>query len=227
MDVVFLFDIVTWPCQPIYNANCLQVLYVVRLGQKASSAVMSPEARRETQPIEPYPEPRTPNVVKGGNLPQKGSRGSNTIRISRRESFFVFLDEFTYDENGDDENDEAKEENQSLLTKEESNSKKILALMANFDSDSEDDNCEVNFSEIKNDIHTCSMKKLECVAHIVIDAFESLHTEKDKLMDAYTSLELDHKSLEGSKENLGSRIDTLKNQVLMLINEKSGLETEK
>lgn len=45
----------------------------------------------------------------------------------------------------DDEDDKDKENNQSLMVKEETDSKKILALMANSDSKFVNDNCEVNF----------------------------------------------------------------------------------
>ncbi|MCE2055021.1 hypothetical protein HAX54_041801 [Datura stramonium] len=46
-------------------------------------------------------------------------------------------------------------------------------------------------------------------------------------MDAYAALQLDHKILEKSRENMESEIDILKNQVLTLKNEKSRLKIEK
>lgn len=68
--------------------------------------------------------------------------------------------------------------------------------MAKFDSDCEDDEFELNFPEIKDAIQIYSKKKLVCLAQIVIDVLKSLHTEKDRLMNDFTSHKLDHKKLE-------------------------------
>lgn len=53
-------------------------------------------------------------------------------------------------------------------------------IMAQADSEEEDDKSEVNFTEIKDVLHTYCKKKLEYVAHIVIHAFKSLHIYKTK-----------------------------------------------
>ncbi|MCD7466816.1 hypothetical protein HAX54_003847 [Datura stramonium] len=58
------------------------------------------------------------------------------------------------DKGGRDQDDENVDDNQSLMAKEEE-SDKILILMANSDSNFDDDNGEI-FSETKDDIHTCS-----------------------------------------------------------------------
>lgn len=76
------------------------------------------------------------------------------------------------------------------------------------------DNIDTNFTEMKDVIHIYSRKKLECVTHIDINTFKSLHIEKKNWMNTYVTLEMEIKNLGECKENLENMNDYLKNIVL-------------
>ena len=77
-------------------------------------------------------------------------------------------------------------ENQSLLAIEQSNKYDFLALIAETDSedDKEDDNqSKVSFHHIKVNIESYSKKELESLLSTLIDAYQSINSEREQMME--------------------------------------------
>lgn len=67
--------------------------------------------------------------------------------------------------------------------------------MATSDPNYEDAESKINITEIKDDTHKSSKKKLVYLAHIMINAVESFHGEKFKLSNDLTIVKIDHNKL--------------------------------
>ena len=81
---------------------------------------------------------------------------------------------------------ETKEEKETCRSQET-----ILALMAGSDSedDEEDDNqSKVSFHHIKVNIESYSKKELESLLSTLIDAYQSVNSEREQVMENYASL---------------------------------------
>ncbi|XP_070039917.1 uncharacterized protein [Nicotiana tomentosiformis] len=128
-----------------------------------------------------------------------------------------------------DNDDRSEDEDQPLMAKEDSDteSEDLLALMENpdFNVDKEEE-LEVSFQDIKDKIHTYSKNKLISLLGVLIDAYLKISDEKEQLMNDYALLRLEHNDLEISRENLEVFVVHLKDQIFVLEDEKSGLETE-
>ena len=82
-------------------------------------------------------------------------------------------------------------ENQSLLAIEQSNKYDFLALIAKTDSedDEEDDKqSKVSFHHIKVNIESYFKKELESLLSTLIDAYQSVNSEREQVMENYVSL---------------------------------------
>lgn len=104
-----------------------------------------------------------------------------------------------------DDDEESDEDDQSLMAKEDSDTKPedLLGLMAtSYSNINDEEEPEVSFRDIKNNIHTYTKKKLVSLSRVLIDAYHKLFAEKNQLMNDYASLRFENKDLEVSRQNL-------------------------
>ena len=100
-------------------------------------------------------------------------------------------------------------ENQSLLAIEQSNKYDFLALIAETDSedDEEDDNqSKVSFHHIKVNIESYSKKELESLLSTLIDAYQSVNSEREQVMENYASLREVNDNLEKHNHFLQNKL---------------------
>lgn len=100
-------------------------------------------------------------------------------------------------------------ENQSLLAIEQSNKYDFLALIAETDSgdDKEDENqSKVSFHHIKVNIESYSKKELESLLSTLIDAYQSVNSEREQVMENYAYLREVNDNLEKHNHFLQNKL---------------------
>ena len=99
---------------------------------------------------------------------------------------------------------ETKEEKETCRSQET-----ILALMAGSDSedDEEDDNqSKISFHHIKVNIESYSKKELESLLSTLIDAYQSVNSEREQVMENYASLREVNENLEKHNHFLQNKL---------------------
>ena len=100
-------------------------------------------------------------------------------------------------------------ENQSLLALEQSSKYDFLSLIAEIDSedDEEDDKqSKVSFHHIKVNIESYSKKELESLLSTLIDAYQSVNSEREQVMENYASLREVNDNLEKHNHFLQNKL---------------------
>lgn len=69
------------------------------------------------------------------------------------------------------------------------------------DVDNEEEH-EVSFHDIKDKIHAYSKQKFISLSGVLIDAYQKIFAEKERVINDYALYRFDNKDLEISKENL-------------------------
>ena len=118
-------------------------------------------------------------------FPQTEQMTNQEADLSTRRAFAAMGDL------SEEEFEDKEFENQSLLAIEQSNKYDFLALIAETDSedDEEDDKqSKVSFHHIKVNIESYSKKELESLLSTLIDAYQSFNSEREQMMENYASL---------------------------------------
>ena len=109
----------------------------------------------------------------------------------------------------EEEFEDGRFENQSLLAIEQSNKYDFLALIAetDFEDDEEDDSkSKVSFHHIKVNIESYSKKELESLLSTLIDAYQSFNSEREQMMENYASLREVNDNLEKHNHFLQNKL---------------------
>lgn len=95
-------------------------------------------------------------------------------------------------------------ENQSLFAIEQSNA---LIAETDFEDDEEDDKqSKVSFHHIKVNIESYSKKELESLLSTLIDAYQSVNSEREQVMENYASLREVNDNLEKHNHFLQNKL---------------------
>ena len=109
----------------------------------------------------------------------------------------------------EEEFEDGRFENQSLLAIEQSNRYDFFSLIAETDSeDDEEDNKQsnVSFLHIKVNIESYSKKELESLLSTLIDAYQSVKSEREQVMENYASLREVNDNLEKHNHFLQNKL---------------------
>ncbi|XP_070057774.1 uncharacterized protein [Nicotiana tomentosiformis] len=162
-------------------------------------------------------------AAKRNPVPDKCFKRKNTAHNVVKQAFAAWRD---FSGESEEENDAA--DSSMMAVKNEANEyDSIFTLMAQSHDDEDDDNDEVNFSDVQRNLKSYSPKKLMSLANVLIDAYHSLVSDKDALTIELGDTEQIRDDLVVCVVDLKETIKNLKNEKDVLIEKIASVEHER